>query len=77
MERLAVSKQSALKYDVERFTLRKIWKKLEAKKQYQIEITNSSATLNHFYDSENINRAWENIKIISKFQLNRVWICKN
>jgi hypothetical protein len=61
MERLAVSKQSTQKFDVERFNLKKFGQ-LEAKKQYQIEITNSSAALDHFCDSENINRAWENIK---------------
>jgi len=43
-DRLAVSKQSAQKFDGERFNLRKL-NEQEVKKQYQIEITNSFATL--------------------------------
>jgi hypothetical protein len=40
--RLAVSKQAARRLDVEKFNLRKL-DELEVRKQYQIEITNSSA----------------------------------
>jgi len=43
-ERLAVSKQEAQKFDVERFNLRKLHE-LEVKKQYQINISNRSAAL--------------------------------
>ena len=52
-ERLAVSKQAAQRFDGERFDLRK---------QCQIEITNRFAALENLSDSEDINRAWENIK---------------
>jgi len=39
-ERLAVSKQAVQKFDIERFSLRK----LEVRKQYQINISNRFAT---------------------------------
>ena len=45
----------------ERFNLRKL-NELEARKQYQIEITTRFAALENLSDSEDINRAWENIK---------------
>ena len=43
-ERLAVSKQAAQRFDVERFNLRKL-NELEVWKQYQIEITNRFTAL--------------------------------
>jgi hypothetical protein len=43
-ERLAVSKQAAKKFDVERFNLRKL-SELEVRKQYQTEITNRFGAL--------------------------------
>jgi len=46
--------------DGERFNLRKL-NELEVKKQYQIEITKRFAVLENLSDSEDINRAWENI----------------
>jgi hypothetical protein len=58
---LAASKQSAQKLDGERFNLRKL-NELEVRKQYQIEISNRFAALENLNDSEDINRAWENIK---------------
>jgi len=60
-ERLAVGKRAVLKFDVDRCTLRKL-SELEIMKQYQIEITNSFADLESISKSEDINRAWENIK---------------
>jgi len=60
-ERLAVSKQAAQKFDGERFNLLKL-NMLEVRKQYQIEITNRFAALENLSDSEDINRAWENIQ---------------
>ena len=45
----------------ERFNLRKL-NELEARKQYQIEITTRFAALENLSDGEDINRAWENIK---------------
>ena len=59
--RLAVRKQEAQKSDGERFNLRKL-KDLEARKQYQIEITNRFAALENVSDDEDINRAWESVK---------------
>ena len=58
-ERLAVSKQGALKLDKERFNLRKL-NELEVSKQYRIGIANKFAALENLSDSEDINRAWEN-----------------
>jgi len=53
---------------VERFNLRKLNER-ELSKQYQIEISNRFAALYILYDSEEINRAWEALKRISKPQL--------
>jgi hypothetical protein len=61
MEILVVSKQSAQKFDVERFNLRKL-NDLESRKRYQTEITKRLAAFEHFYGSKDINRVWENIK---------------
>jgi hypothetical protein len=61
-ERLAVSKQAVQKLDGERFKLRKL-NDLEVRKHYQIEITNRfTEALENLNDSEDVNRAWENIK---------------
>jgi len=46
---------------VERLNLRKL-NDLEAMKQYQVKISNRFAALEVLSDSEDINRAWENIK---------------
>ena len=55
-ERLAVSKQAAQKFNVERFNLRKLGE-LKVIKHYQIQISNRFAVLQNFNDSEDINRA--------------------
>ena len=60
-ERLAVSIQAAQKLDVERFNFRKL-NDPEVRKQYHIKIKNRFAALESLSDSEDINRAWENIK---------------
>ena len=60
-EKLAVSKQAAQKFDVERFNLRKL-NEMEVKKQYQIKILSRFSALENLSDSKDINRAWENIK---------------
>jgi hypothetical protein len=70
-ERLAVRKQAAQKFDWERFYLRN----LEVRKPYPIEITNRFAALENLSDDEDINRTWEALKIISKPQQKRVWVC--
>ena len=60
-ERLAVNKLEAQNFNVERLNLRKL-NKLEVRKQYQIKISNKFADLENISDSEEIHRAWENIK---------------
>ena len=58
---MSVSKQTAQKFDSERFNLRKL-NVLEVRKQYQIEITCRFAASENLSDDKNMNRAWENIK---------------
>jgi len=60
-ERLAVSKQAAQKFDVERFNLMKL-NELEVRKQYQIETSNRFAALDNVSDGEDINKFWGTIK---------------
>jgi hypothetical protein len=60
-ERLTVSKLAAKKFDVKQFNLRKLSKQ-EVRKQYQIKNSNSFAAFENLNDSDDINRAWENIK---------------
>ena len=48
-ERLAVSKQAALKFDRKRFNFSKV-NDLEVRKEYQIEITNRSVALENLSD---------------------------
>jgi len=68
---LAISKQAEEKYGGERFNLRKL-NELEVRKQYRIEIPNKFAALEKLSDSEDINRAWENIKENIKTSTTRV-----
>jgi molecular chaperone GrpE (heat shock protein) len=60
-ERLAVIKQAAQKFDAEGFNLKKL-SELEVRKQYQIKISNRFAASENLNVSEDINRAWEDIK---------------
>ena len=60
-ERLAVCKKAAQKFDVERFNPRKL-RELEVREQYQVKISNRITVLENLNDSEDKNRAWENIK---------------
>jgi hypothetical protein len=53
---LAVKKEVAQNFDVERFTLMKLIE-LEVRKQYQINISERFAGLQNFSDSEDINKA--------------------
>jgi hypothetical protein len=55
-ERLAVSKQTSQKFDVERFYLRKL-NEPEVRKQYQIKILKKLAALDNLSDREDINKA--------------------
>jgi hypothetical protein len=70
-ERLEVIKQAAQKFDAEKFNLKKL-SELEVRKQYKIKISNRSAALENLNFSENINRAWENIKENIKMSAERV-----
>jgi hypothetical protein len=58
---LAVNKQAAWEFDVERFNLRKL-SELKVRKQYQFKISNRFAALENLSVGKDINRAWENIK---------------
>jgi hypothetical protein len=60
-ERLAVSKKEAQMFDVDRFNLRKL-SELDVRKQYQIKTSEKFASLENLNDSEDINRARDNIK---------------
>jgi len=60
-EGIAVGKQAAQRFDMQRFNLRKL-NEPEVREQYQIEITNRFAALENVNDDEDINRTWENIK---------------
>jgi predicted nucleotidyltransferase component of viral defense system len=75
-ERLAVSKQAAQKFDVDRFKLRKL-SEIEVREKYQIKMSNRCATLENLTDSKDINSAWEDIKENTKSQLKTVYICMN
>jgi glycine betaine/choline ABC-type transport system substrate-binding protein len=61
LKRLAVSKPAAQKFDAERFNLKKL-SEPEVREQYQLKISNRFAALENLNDSEDINRAWKNIK---------------
>jgi hypothetical protein len=56
-----VSKQAAQKFGAERFNLKKL-SELEIRKKYQIKISKRFAALEKLNVSEDINRAWKNIK---------------
>jgi translation initiation factor IF-3 len=60
-ESLAISKQTAQNFDVDRFNLGKLHE-LEDSKKYQNAITNRCAGLENLIDGEDINCAWENIE---------------
>ena len=60
-DRLLVCKQRAQNLNVERFNLRKL-SGLELVIKYQIKISVRYAALENLYDSEETNRAWENMK---------------
>jgi hypothetical protein len=71
-ERLAVSKQTMHRVNMERFSLKKL-NKVKGKEQYHVEISNRFATLENLDTEVDINRAWEtireNIKISAKESL--------
>jgi len=59
-ESLAVSKQTAQKFEGERLNRRKL-NDLEVRKRYQIKITNRFAALENISDGKDVNRAWRNV----------------
>jgi len=59
-ERFELSKQAAQKFHGERFSLRKL-SDLEVRKHCQINMSRRFAASEKLSDSEDINRAWENI----------------
>jgi hypothetical protein len=61
MERLAVRKRAAQKFDGDRFNLRNLNDR-EVRKQYHIEITNWFSTLETLNYDEDLNRVWESSK---------------
>jgi hypothetical protein len=61
MERLAVSKRAAQKFDVERFNFRTL-NELEVRKNYKIKILNSFAASENLNYDKDINGALKNIK---------------
>ena len=69
---MAVIKQAAQKFNVERFNHRQL-NELEVREQYQIKISNIFAALENLSDNKDIDRVWENlranIKISSKQSL--------
>jgi hypothetical protein len=65
-ERLSARKQAAQNTDVEIFNLKKL-SEMEVRKQFQIEISNRFEALENLNDSEDVNRAWENITENIKF----------
>jgi hypothetical protein len=71
MERLAINKQTAQNFQVERFNLRKL-SELEVRKEYQIKIIHRFAVLENFNDGEDKNRDWKTLKRISKPQLKTI-----
>jgi hypothetical protein len=60
-ERLAVSKQTIYKFDVERFNLKKL-NEAEAQEEYRGKISNRFAALKNLDDDVIIKRAWETIR---------------
>jgi hypothetical protein len=74
--RLSLGKWAAQKFDVKRFSLKKLTK-VELTEQYQIKISLRFAAWENLNDSDNANKDWENIKqnikISAKNSLKTVW----
>jgi DNA polymerase elongation subunit (family B) len=59
--KLAVSKQTEQKVDVEGFNLKRL-SEFEFRKQYQIKISSSFVAFENLNACEDIHRAWENVE---------------
>jgi hypothetical protein len=60
-ERISLSKRARQKFDLERLDLKKL-DDIEVKEKYQVEISNSFATLESLDENSDINNAWESIR---------------
>jgi uncharacterized FlaG/YvyC family protein len=60
-ERLAVAERAAQKIDTEIFSVKKL-NEGDVKEQNQTTVRNKYAALEDLEDSEDINRAWDNIR---------------
>jgi hypothetical protein len=71
-ERLEVNKQRSQRFDIERFSLKKL-NDVEGKEQFRVEVSNRFAALEDLDRWVEINSAWEtireNIKISAKESL--------
>ena len=67
---MAITKQATKKFGVERCIFRKL-SALEVRKYYQIKISDKFAALENLNDSEDKNRAWENIEVNIKTSAKR------
>jgi hypothetical protein len=70
-ERLAVSKQTVHRVNMERFNLKKL-NEAEGKQQYRVEISNRFAALENLDDEGLLTNLQELLERISKFQPKRV-----
>jgi hypothetical protein len=61
-ERLAASKRTTQKFDMERFNLKKL-DEVGGKEQYRVEISNRFAALENIDDDVDIKRAWKTTSI--------------
>jgi hypothetical protein len=60
-ERLAVNKQRSHRFDMERFSLKKL-NDVGGKEQFRVEVSNRFAALKDFDAEVEINSAWETIR---------------
>jgi len=60
-QRLAGGKKGTLKIYVEIFNLRNL-SELKLRKEYQIKISNTFIVMENLNNSQDVNKAWENIK---------------
>jgi hypothetical protein len=60
--RLSVSKRETRKFDMERFSLKKLVE-VEGKEQYQVNISNRFAALENLDDDVDNSRVWETVRV--------------
>jgi hypothetical protein len=79
-ERLAVNKQRSQRFDMERFSVKKL-NEVEGKEHVRVEVSNRFAALEDLGTEVEINSAWEtireNIKISAKESLGYVELKKH